>query len=156
MSRKIDELVAERVMGLPRPASMMTYRDAEKEEGGRASWFALRRPGWFANIDWGDIEREKMYDERVEWQPDKEYSEDIAAAWEVVEKMEDKGYRCDVSNVNPDGEPNWYAKFLKFTKGEFPTYWMERSDTAPLAICLAALRAVGVPESEIEEAINGG
>lgn len=120
---KLDELVAVRVMGLT------WYEDA--------AVMGWKNPDGTWTTD----------DDR-----DPPYSTDIAAAWGVVEKMESDGFRCDVSSVNPDGYPNWYAKFLRFTAGESPTYWMERADTASLAICLAALLAVGVPESEIQEA----
>lgn len=93
------------------------------------------------------------------------YSTDITAAWEVVvevqrqhpgwrfsllggdrpfgyQLVEGGGYICDRSVVYPFG---WHARFFG---GEDPTVGYPLSngeadaDTAPLAICLAALKAV--------------
>ena len=65
------------------------------------------------------------------------YSTDIAAAWEVVEKMNAEDIRLEL--YSPYGDPHWACQF-----------WMEGElvagagvDTAPHAICLAALKAVG-------------
>jgi hypothetical protein len=57
------------------------------------------------------------------------YSTDIAAAWLVVEKMRGPDFR-----LNKDGD--WVCCF-----GGTITFCGE-GDTAPLAICLAALKAV--------------
>ena len=58
------------------------------------------------------------------------YSEDIAAAWRVVEKL-DGTYEPVIERHGP----GWTAWF------DSNQAW---ADTAPLAICLAALKAVGV------------
>ena len=68
------------------------------------------------------------------------YSRDIAAAWQVVEKMREEGLDIDITvrpkieygcRVAPRGECNTdNVVFLAST-------------TAPLAICRAALKAVG-------------
>lgn len=63
------------------------------------------------------------------------YSTDIAAAWEVVEKVGDiklEGYRC------VDGCFRWCVTTFDLDDIEI------RADTAPMAICLAALKAKGV------------
>lgn len=82
------------------------------------------------------------YDEQGHWI--KPYSTDIAAAWQVVNKIADSrdphwfsidrwygtwvaGWRCGDSA--PD-DPSWELEMT--------------ADTAPLAICLAALKAKGV------------
>ena len=74
------------------------------------------------------------------------YSTDIAAAWQVVEKMETEGWdvvvyhggegsTCDMSERSDDDDLGGYV------------YTQEVGDcgiSAPHAICLAALRAKGV------------
>ncbi len=87
MTRKIDALVAEHVMGL----------DPNRAE------FALD-----------------------------EYSTDIAAAWEVVEKMS-----VPLEIIRHRDGKQWGVLDARFRN----TTW---ADTAPLAICLAALKAKGV------------
>lgn len=78
------------------------------------------------------------------------YSSDIAAAWQVVEKLRSMGksfilswdarpacksYYCS----NHDGENLMTRGFSQSDE-----YIDEEADSAPLAICLAALKAVGV------------
>lgn len=61
------------------------------------------------------------------------YSSNIAAAWPVVEKLRCEESAFKLESVS-DGEYQWW---------ECTIYGhMEPADTAPLAICLAALKAV--------------
>lgn len=63
------------------------------------------------------------------------YSTDISAAWEVVEKMM-KGEAGPIGSLQIDCMwPEWRVKYLDT---------ITRSDSAPLAIALAALKSVGV------------
>jgi len=89
LSREIDAMVAEKVMGLPR--------------------------------------------EQGDWSP----STDIAAAWGVVEKMRDRGCYVAVQNCHSP-ETEWCA----IIADDEDSY--EGKGSAPIAICLAALKAVGV------------
>lgn len=67
------------------------------------------------------------------------YSTDIAAAWLVVEKMHDE-WSFDCGDDALSGE--WEAQFLKVEEG--PRHSGHgRAETAALAICRAALAAVG-------------
>lgn len=68
-----------------------------------------------------------------EWCP----TVDIKAAWEVVEKMREEGTDVDIY---------WSGNEWIVTLGENPGGSPDgaTSDTAPRAICLAALRAKGV------------
>lgn len=59
------------------------------------------------------------------------YSTDIAAAWGVVEKLRERGFGFSLN----DG---WIAWFLAGRSD-----WHADAETAPHAICLAALKAVG-------------
>jgi hypothetical protein len=68
------------------------------------------------------------------------FSTNIADAWQVVEKLyKDKGLRMF---VGLDFPPLYMAR-LKDDKGDWIGHGTE-AETAPLAICLAALKAVGV------------
>lgn len=75
-------------------------------------------------------------------------STSIADAWEVVNEMNGpRGFYARSASHPQSGE--WMVTFkkcgLRFDSAE---------KTAPLAICLAALRAVGVTEGEIQEAMQ--
>lgn len=63
------------------------------------------------------------------------YSTDIAAAWEVVEKMRERRADFYIRFVS-----TWTVEFDSVA-GDYNGY--TDGDTAPLAICLAALKAVG-------------
>ena len=69
------------------------------------------------------------------------YSTSIAAVWEVVEQLRTKGFWFLIEQERPDINSEWVAAFTNF---EANADGSERADTAPLAICLAALKAVGV------------
>lgn len=74
------------------------------------------------------------------------FSTSIAAAWEVVEKMLSRA-ALDHIQTETDG---WHVQFCAKTSAE--PWWHEHAvaDTAPLAICLAALRAVGYRDDEVK------
>jgi hypothetical protein len=66
------------------------------------------------------------------------YSTDIAAVWEVVEKI-DNGRRDRYPTI-------WHDKSSDLWVCEFGTIQGRWSETIPLAICTAALKAVGITE----------
>jgi len=72
-----------------------------------------------------------------EWRysPYKQYSDDIAAAWEVVEKL-----KLHIGPTSNEKQESWYAS----NRHNFndPDLIIVIADTAPLAICRAALLAV--------------
>lgn len=114
MSRKIDALVAEHVMGWERSRDgsyIYPPADAPTEVVGR--YKAEFDEGW------------------PYWTP--HYSTSVAAAWEVVEKI---GGSFQLITGPKDYE--WACGF-----GGSPPPWTF-NDSAPMAICLAALRAKGV------------
>lgn len=109
------------------------------------------------------------------------YSTDIADAWDVVERMRDASHRIEIEweadrgvsktwerngkkfiglpELNPDPKPFYTCKIMGKSKEYAQCWtgaWDARADTAPLAICRAALRAVGVPEAEINAAMRNG
>ena len=77
------------------------------------------------------------------------YSTDIAAAWEVVEKLKELDWALEVSVTNklPEGDSETY--YCGLLRGDDNAPWREDfrhiqawAATAPLAICHAALEAV--------------
>ncbi len=66
------------------------------------------------------------------------FSTDIAAAFEVVEKLD----TLTLSRGDLGGAPVWVAQFVTEGPG-FPVNVQSVCETAPHAICLAALKAVG-------------
>lgn len=141
MTRKLDSLVAEKVMG-------WTY--IIKEDTGY-SWWKIPESDPLHD-DW---------DGHDDAQP--HYSSDIAAAWEVRNKMaethdvvvchwlfnnEEGDNRCEIT---PRQTPDECSKCGRCPPSTHFEVWAK---TAELAICIAALRAVGVPENEIQEAMQ--
>ncbi len=101
--RKIDSLIAEKVMGW------------KLEEGDTFDYWVFEKDG-----------RKGSIIDRI-WKPTK----DIADAWEVVEKIRPLG----LFKLTESIEGSWWAEIQ-----EYRVY----NESAPLAICLAALKAVGV------------
>lgn len=74
------------------------------------------------------------------------YSTDISTAWQVIQKMQADGWHYEIGDMHNDP-----SHLVKFGRGKYNPYDNlfdeEHSATAPtpwLAICLAALEAVGV------------
>lgn len=100
MSREIDALVAEHVMGLP-----------VTSEG--------KIRGYHLGLGEGEPKR---------------YSTNIADAWEVVEWM--KMYEPNITWS--DSDHMWICHFDKYVD------FVISNESAPMAICLAALKAKGI------------
>lgn len=80
------------------------------------------------------------------------FSRDIAEAWPVVERLMQQGWifnQYGVPGTSWTGTPPWSATFHR---GSSTTSCDAYAPTPYLAICLAALRAVGVPEGLKENA----
>lgn len=125
--RDLDVLIAEKVMGVPvRIEWAVTWTDergrlatyTEEEVHAREKCAAFRSRG---------------LDAEVFSEPQAEpYSTDIAAAWTVAEKVRSKGFTLSINE-------EW---IVWFEAG--PTVQHRAiADTAPHAICLAALKAMG-------------
>jgi len=117
--RELDALVAERVMG---------WLDVGKQRDSVHTEFVN------FGVDPATVEerRAKKYAAR---QVVPHYSSDIAAAFQVVEKMAEKGDLIFLQTHRGDAE-RYAATFVE----PFTAY----APTAPLAICRAALKAVSV------------
>ena len=113
--REMDALIAEKVMGEKQPNYVHANLHMEYPETSTCGNWQC-----FNIFEHGDI---------CEWHP-KQFSTDISAAWEVVEMMGDK-----FDNVGHGEE--WYCVYR-------PDEWgnIVYADSAPLAICRAALLAV--------------
>jgi hypothetical protein len=134
MARKLDALVAERVMGehtpvfIPHdPSTFLT--DIRSENG-----------NWYLTSDYeaGDVPY---------WCP-LPFSTNIAAAWMVVEKLREQSIAVTVSTMGPRAETGVHTTVCGTGS---PHTWAE---SAPLAICLAALKAVGVDQGVIDDALK--
>lgn len=79
------------------------------------------------------------------------FSTSIAAVWEVVEHLQRGGFRLRLMDQH-DSIGMWDCRFYKYPESTLIDY--KTSKTAPEAICLAALRAVGVDEQTIQEAMR--
>lgn len=121
--RELDALVAEKVMGAvwtPTPSDMVFDEDYWLEIPGKPGVFAYRY-------------RDGRVKPKAGCPP---YSTDMASAWEVVEKMEQRGHGFALADSQG---PPWEATFDNLSS---MLSYIETADTAPLAICLAALKAV--------------
>lgn len=70
----------------------------------------------------------------------KEYSTEIAAAWEVVEKLKGS-FSIEADHGNP---VEWRVHWVVILGDNTPKEVKATESTAPHAICLAALKVVGV------------
>ena len=116
MTRELDALVAEKVMGWKLIENWGS--DGPVEEG----WVGFWDDEWCRWIETPNLEVKT-------WNPSA--PDGIADAWMVVEKM----MHVSIENLGS----KWKVEFSADTHG---LYWAT-ADTAPEAICLAALKAVG-------------
>ena len=145
MSDKFNLLVAERVMEW-RKVVHEDWPPAYKVKGGhhRTEWYRpdmTEGPGRAgAGLHCSEI-------------PD--YQGDIAAAWLLIDKIITDDNGIDQVEIGSDWQQDapdaWYCLFVHGEFGEWP---YATAKTAPFAISLATLRAAGVPETEIQEALD--
>jgi hypothetical protein len=123
--RELDAAIAERLFG-------WKWLEVESSAGGLVRIF--RHPELFVYGAWGPKEEPINYYDTLP-----HYSTDIAAAWLVVEKMQEKRNCLSLTYgiFSGDFVFEWKAEFRMVPKDGIA--W---ADTAPLAICRAALLAV--------------
>ncbi|HEY8542624.1 MAG TPA: hypothetical protein VIL29_09590 [Pseudothermotoga sp.] len=80
-------------------------------------------------------------DDECEWNP----TTTIQHAWQVVEKLIDNGYDFTIYNHNKE-----FNVEINIEEDDKHLWFYGEANSAPLAICLAALKAVGV-EVEVEK-----
>ena len=124
--RALDVLIAEKVMGMALPDWTPTHGEVSSSHSSslRSRWHL-----WPWEIRYWGTEKP------IQWEP-RRYSSDIAEAWRVLEKL--KGGSFPMVSVNC-GEPGWWVVLYPATGSFTETDYHE---TAPLAICLAALDAL--------------
>lgn len=121
-SWELDALVAEKVMGLSRQVRIK----------GSTEYVTIYSKNPYFPDGSCDLNDLNFY------AAPKNYSTSIAPAWEVVEKLD------DCLHLREHGEEGiWEAWFCGLGEPENENR-VAHADTAPLAICLAALKAVGV------------
>ena len=159
MSRELDALVAEKVLGWSwweRPdddTGKMRKALFPPQEDRRVNFFPSFRPAqpnterfsdWYRtsiNVGYKGIERFGL----------PEWSTDIATAMTLVTV----NHGLSLERLTVHGVWQWICYLAVDEKwGESSTALENQADTAPLAICFAALREKGVPESEILAALN--
>lgn len=108
--------------------------------------------GWDLKTVWiGSEEHKRLIAPERHYMPDDYpwYSTDIAAAWMVVEKMQER-FKCGVKvfaiipeqieRVGKKYVCSFHSGTLEYITPELHT--SDKADTAPLAICRAALKAI--------------
>ena len=80
-------------------------------------------------------------DALLAWLPAPSYSTNIQAAWQVVEEMREKGY---VMYMRSEPSGKWACRLVPtgdvYRPSDISKYQALYADTAPMAICLAALK----------------
>lgn len=74
------------------------------------------------------------------------YSTDIAAAWQVVEKLRERSFYSSYTDLSLDTGKGWYSWHFHDHRPLSAYSSDATASTVPLAICLAALKAVGAIE----------
>jgi hypothetical protein len=116
----INKAIAEKIMG---------WEAFKDDDGTIISWVTE-----YGNLFFSD-------DEGSEWQP----STDMADAWQVVEKMaEDNEWVLNELEHSLDHEGRINGFYCYFHHLEIGSGGSVKAETAPLAICLAALKAKGI------------
>ncbi len=126
--RDLDALIAERVMGHPGRFVERIYINDR--------WWDCKT--W---LPWEE-EPDKPHGGTAVGQMPPRYSTDIEAAWKVVEKMLGT-HSVDVNAIPGESLIQWGATMQKMPFIEHNPEHGACAKTAPLAICLAAMEAVG-------------
>lgn len=131
--RELDALIAEKVMGWKR---IPVPPDANGHFAGEALMQTDPPP----NFRWNPLGKIPF----DTWVP--HFSTDIAAAWQVVEKLVAEGY-CPALLYDDEGHWGLFFDGVSQAEAQPESYVVFTTpawaDTAPLAICLAALKAKG-------------
>jgi len=109
-------------------------------------WVEYLRPSDHHKVWWSD-ERRLAIDFVSHWSP----ATRIDHAWEVVEKVRSDGFEYHVEGTSAGGYNSAAFRYMKESPAftcwpPYPIHGSGFQDTAPRAICLAALRAVGVED----------
>lgn len=131
----IDRLVAERVFGKHK----LRFLNKVSSDMFDGAEFGTDRE-WYSEVWWDEETR----------MPVLNYSTDISAAWGVAQHVVSERHVRFATLEGSHTRP--FAEFFDVSTGN--QRFSASENTMPLAICIAALRAVGVEESEIQEAMK--
>lgn len=137
--REKNRLVGESVMG--RDMSMHAAHSWDpllRPEHAPSEWEGARACD-HCGLVWFEGDPEPSAEKGCEPFPT-DYAGDIAHAWVVVEKLNDLGLYVSISK--PSSALTWDVR--GWDEATNATRFIAHADTAPEAICLAALRAKGV------------
>jgi len=144
LPRERDALVAEKVMEYETVDGLTLYRWVRDHPtpnfSGRTGKHAMVDPD-----EWYRLFSAPIGLTAAKWTDLPKYTTDIAAAWEVVEKMP-KSAVVELRNMH-EGVRTWHAEVWLLPSPFASAYgdgFVGNADTAPEAICIAALRACGV------------
>lgn len=141
--RELDALIAEKVMGLEVISAPARYLEIAERGGdffGRSfvttvlchnETFSRQGPGRTISVV-------------------PQYSTSINAAWQVVERLKTEGYYIKLHNA--ESQKKWFAMVIP--PQDVMSEFLAEEDTAPHAICLAALAMKGVMDEKQELAIQ--
>lgn len=127
---ELDALVAEHVMGATWERHANAHRD----------WLAFDHAD---SAKWRAVFATRDDDGNVEvWSACPDYSTDVSVAWQVVEKLHEWGLIVTISK----GPDNFTWDVRGWNDRTNDSRYIAHGETAPLAICLAALKAVEAVE----------
>lgn len=145
--RKLDALVAEKVMGWTAQEMQLVLFPSSKEQALEWGWeeYTEENYDWRRGWLFPDFKPPLSLHHPIGWDYRKlpRYSIDIAAAWSVVEKL-----GLAIVPQSAHGGFDWLALDLELVRYGNDITLVERGDTAhsaptaQLAICRAALKAV--------------
>ncbi len=121
MNRELDKEIAEKIFG----------HEVVLTKTKRHEYYTIGKPDWYDE-----------YGEMKLVNPLPNYSSDISNAWEVVEKFRDQGLQFEL-RVSPGTLwIVWVARLSMIPFQEDELLAEAKGESAPLAICLAALKTV--------------
>ena len=139
--RELDALVAEKVMGWKTWKSKHGHWELGTPGGKPISTFGRRDSSVRYDSVSGKRVREVLWWEDLYEDELPSYSTSIAAAWEVFEWLCKRGDDiAEVVQLTFNVQNGWWCTSERWTQIDV----QGNAPTAPLAICLAALKAVGV------------
>lgn len=127
--RELDAMVAEKVMGWKR----MRWCDWKQDERTSLTYSWHDVDGKMVKLAENSDDYE---DPRPAWSP----STSIADAWEVVEKLSGREKLPMRVQIDNGYDKPWVVTISSWKTGQ---EWHGESESLPLAICRAALKAVG-------------
>lgn len=133
--RELDALVAERVMARDLSMGKHEWREVDLDDRDRcqSTYFCDRCAN---HAGWVDISELDMSESCKPYCPT--YSSDILAAWQVVDRL--RSQKCEVEVKS--GRWGWDVDFWPRKESSLE-YGHIQLPSLPVAICMAALEAVG-------------